>query len=47
MNVKSVKAHSKPLMTARSGSLMPEDDQNLETVMGLIMNGGNAKKFSL
>ena len=22
---------------------MPEDDQNLETVMGLIMNGGNAK----
>ena len=21
---------------------MPEDDQNLETVMGLIMNGGNA-----
>ena len=26
---------------------MPEDDQNLETVMGLIMNGGNAKSSAI
>ena len=42
--MKSVKGLTKAIDDSKgAGSLMPEDDQNLETVMGLIMNGGNAK----